>query len=382
MDSTETILQLAKDNATSLIKGGLKNSYVIVRENEILIMDTKDINTATNVWRWNAGGLGHSSTGYYGTYGTAITQDGQIVADFITTGVLNANLIKTGLLQSLNGVTTINMETGKFSNIVDGYGTVLERGGLLFSTEGENVGGIRSTRFADDKAINGFNIVNTKNGDYIDIGYVEGNDFEVSQSFTPVFRISKVLNSLLGNFIGIQLLEDTRLKSNKTLFFESNDSNTPHEIYNSTAGYLCEYGDNGIILGYKSGTERIRVFQIREEVGDSGSQIYLYKQCNMQDNKMLQVADIFTGTTTGRYLHEGWVGSIEKTAKRISNLNVYYDSGWYAYSTGSQGAPSDYGVMLHLKWGESDFIQIAFDFANNMYQRAWVNGGWTNWKTR
>ena len=31
MDSTETILQLAKDNATSLIKGGLKNSYVIVR---------------------------------------------------------------------------------------------------------------------------------------------------------------------------------------------------------------------------------------------------------------------------------------------------------------------------------------------------------------
>lgn len=57
MDSTETILQLAKDNATSLIKGGLKNSYVIVKENEIIIGDTKDINTMTNVWRWNNGGL-------------------------------------------------------------------------------------------------------------------------------------------------------------------------------------------------------------------------------------------------------------------------------------------------------------------------------------
>ena len=114
MDSTETILQIAKDNATALIKGGLKNSYVIVKENEIIIGDTKDINTMTNVWRWNNGGLGFSSTGYYGTFGTAITNDGKIVADFITTGVLNADLIKTGLLKSLNGNTWINMETGDF----------------------------------------------------------------------------------------------------------------------------------------------------------------------------------------------------------------------------------------------------------------------------
>jgi len=42
------------------------------------------------VWRWNSGGLGYSSTGYEGTYTTAITQDGAIVADFITTGTLDA----------------------------------------------------------------------------------------------------------------------------------------------------------------------------------------------------------------------------------------------------------------------------------------------------
>ncbi|MDU2670407.1 MAG: phage tail spike protein [Clostridium sp.] len=115
IDSTETILQLAKDNATALIKGGLKNSYVIVRENEIIIGDTKDINTMTNVWRWNSGGLGHSKTGYYGEFGTAITQDGSIVADFITTGVLNAALIKTGILKSFNGRSWINMEDGTFN---------------------------------------------------------------------------------------------------------------------------------------------------------------------------------------------------------------------------------------------------------------------------
>lgn len=113
--STESFLEAAKEIATGLINAGIKNSHVVVRENEILIMDTKDINTATNVWRWNSGGLGHSSTGYYGTYGTAITQDGSIVADFITTGQLNAALIKTGILISSNEKTWINMDDGTFS---------------------------------------------------------------------------------------------------------------------------------------------------------------------------------------------------------------------------------------------------------------------------
>ena len=115
VDSTDSILQQAKNNATALIKSGLKNSHVIVRENEILIMDTKDINTAIKVWRWNSGGLGYSGTGYYGTYGTAITQDGQIVADFIKTGILDASLIRTGTITSKDGSISINLDNGVFT---------------------------------------------------------------------------------------------------------------------------------------------------------------------------------------------------------------------------------------------------------------------------
>lgn len=115
VDSTDSILQQAKNNATALIKSGLKNSHVIVRENEILIMDTKDINTAIKVWRWNSGGLGYSGTGYYGTYGTAITQDGQIVADFIKTGILDASLIRTGTITSKDGSISINLDNGIFT---------------------------------------------------------------------------------------------------------------------------------------------------------------------------------------------------------------------------------------------------------------------------
>ncbi|MBU3112009.1 phage tail spike protein [Clostridium lacusfryxellense] len=111
----DDILQLAKDNATVLIKAGIKNSYVTVRENEIIIGDTKDINTMTKVWRWNSGGLGYSSTGYYGEFGIAMTNDGAIVADFITTGVLNANLIKTGIITSKNGNWKLNLDAETFN---------------------------------------------------------------------------------------------------------------------------------------------------------------------------------------------------------------------------------------------------------------------------
>lgn len=111
--SSDSILSEAKKNATDLINSGLKDSYVIVRKNEILIMDTQDINTAKNVWRWNNGGLGFSSTGYYGEFGTAITRDGKIVADFINTGLLNANLIRAGIIKGFNDNLIINLDIGE-----------------------------------------------------------------------------------------------------------------------------------------------------------------------------------------------------------------------------------------------------------------------------
>lgn len=85
-------------HATDLITGNL-GGYVILHDSngdgepdEILIMNTADISTATQVWRWNKNGLGYA-TSYAGTYGTAITQDGKIVANYITTGTLDASKI-------------------------------------------------------------------------------------------------------------------------------------------------------------------------------------------------------------------------------------------------------------------------------------------------
>ena len=96
---TNSDLQNAVNSATEWITG-TNGGYVTFRRSElgqpyeIVITDTDDIATAKKVWRWNNGGLGYSGSGYNGPYRTAITQDGSIVADFITTGTLNAALVK------------------------------------------------------------------------------------------------------------------------------------------------------------------------------------------------------------------------------------------------------------------------------------------------
>lgn len=83
--------------ATNLITGH-SGGYVVLnpaeKPQEILILDVPTIDEAVNVWRWNGGGLGHSSTGYNGEFSTAITADGSIVADFITAGILNGALLQ------------------------------------------------------------------------------------------------------------------------------------------------------------------------------------------------------------------------------------------------------------------------------------------------
>lgn len=141
LQETTSAIQSAVQNATKLIRGGLGGHVVMMADGnglpqEILIMDTDDITTAQKVWRWNLGGLGYSNEGYDGDYGTAITMDGQIVANFITTGTLNAALIKAGVLaaEDENPQNYWNMQTGEFhlvSNANVGQGITIDAQGNL-----------------------------------------------------------------------------------------------------------------------------------------------------------------------------------------------------------------------------------------------------------
>lgn len=133
---TTSAMQKAINNATNWLTSA--DGYVIAVKDdngtwkEILFLDTPSVETAKNVLRINTNGIGFSTNGVNGPYRNAWTIDGSLVADFITTGTLNAalakiinidatnintgtlnaDLIKAGAIQSVNGVTNINMETG------------------------------------------------------------------------------------------------------------------------------------------------------------------------------------------------------------------------------------------------------------------------------
>lgn len=113
------LINTAVKNATSLITGQ-NGGYVVINTNsisgqpyELLILDAPTIESAVNVWRWNVGGLGFSKNGYNGPYETAITSDGQIVADFIISGSLTANIIKAGVISSFDNSSWWDLESGE-----------------------------------------------------------------------------------------------------------------------------------------------------------------------------------------------------------------------------------------------------------------------------
>lgn len=119
IDRFPSLMASAIQNATKLITGQ-SGGYVVLNRDaengqpyELLIMDSPNIADAVNVWRWNVGGLGFSKNGYNGPYETAITADGAIVADFITSGALVASIIKAGTLSSQDGSSYWNLETGE-----------------------------------------------------------------------------------------------------------------------------------------------------------------------------------------------------------------------------------------------------------------------------
>ncbi len=91
------------DEQTSLITGG-QGGFIVFGYNadgqpeEMFIMDTADMATATNVIRLNKNGIGFSNNGINGPYTSAWTINGVFNADFIGAGSISANLITVGTM--------------------------------------------------------------------------------------------------------------------------------------------------------------------------------------------------------------------------------------------------------------------------------------------
>ena len=202
---TTSFIQQAVANATNWITGG-KGGYVIFQLNadgqpeEILIMDQPSIETAQNVWRWNQGGFGHSSTGYNGPYTTAITQDGAIVADFITAGTMLANIIHGGTLTlggqgNGNGVCRVLDASGNEVARLDVNGMTTSKatitGGGIDVVTGKDIAFVTLTstgnQYITKISPGGLSIVNPDTNSRL---YIDGASVECYQGNTELFSLT------------------------------------------------------------------------------------------------------------------------------------------------------------------------------------------------
>lgn len=187
---TDSRMDTAIENATAQITGA-DGGYVRFMYNangkltEILIMDTEDVTTATKVWRWNSGGLGYSSNGYGGPYALAMTQDGAIVADFVTTGTLDGTKINAKLLNivdangdvvaSFNDAIVLGKSGQARAELDFNSFEIVDSGGNVIATIGDTASSDGYTHITED---------------YVGTG--TQTRFELSQAYSSIVAIVSV----------------------------------------------------------------------------------------------------------------------------------------------------------------------------------------------
>lgn len=104
----------------------------------VLFMDTEDEATAKNILRINHMGLAFSNNGSSGPWTQAITIDGGLANQWIETWQLTASIIVAGILQSRDGKSFWNLDTGElnlngvFTSLKGRMKAVLDGGSLSY----------------------------------------------------------------------------------------------------------------------------------------------------------------------------------------------------------------------------------------------------------
>lgn len=202
-----SFVENAVNNATNWLTNG--KGYMVARKDaagntiDLLFMDTPDINTATDVLRIGQSGLGFSHTGVNGPYTNAWTIDGNLLADFITGGTLNAeqvNIINLIVdhLQSTDGTYTLDSSSAKMKftagqnlrvnidvdNIEDGSGDIFNSGNIKAYSGNVSSSGTLQDNNAHVSGMYGYygEFGRKRDGSYD--GYVETNEVRI-QTIRP-----------------------------------------------------------------------------------------------------------------------------------------------------------------------------------------------------
>jgi hypothetical protein len=191
----QQILQAEIDLVTDWLTDNQSHCYITQNDDGtikdfIFVNGNQPIETATQVMRINASGIGFSKTGVNGPFTNAFVFDsvkgGHLIADFITAGTMLADRIQGGTLESINSTTiggvtyknfSLNMTTGaiealklsiKSANFdLDESGNLTAKNATL--TSATVTGSITSVNGSNTAGINNGEVYSQYNGQKISL---------------------------------------------------------------------------------------------------------------------------------------------------------------------------------------------------------------------
>ncbi|MDO5397612.1 MAG: phage tail protein, partial [bacterium] len=194
LPTKQSILTKAKENADLLIKETTNGFVTLVTDEEggrhseaLVISSEKDYTKAAHYWIWNVNGLAHYSKSTddgkdVNELNVAITMDGAIVADYITTGTMSADRIRTGVLTSQDGNVVWNLNNSKYypdendtNNYYEAGSLTIKRGSIAL---GEPFGNWKGSFCVDNEGV----MVASK-------GYIGGFTITSDEIYNDVMRL-------------------------------------------------------------------------------------------------------------------------------------------------------------------------------------------------
>ena len=246
--SDKSYMERAIQNATDLIMSGKLGGYVTVTKNEIYIADNKDLDNAVKVWRWNSGGLGYSTNGKDGPFGLAMTQDGQIVADYIKSGNLDCSVLNVSnihgdsiLVDTIGALNGINQETDSYQYIKTGLLDSNGNYGIAIGQLTTNSDGTLSTSSSEYVKITSGRISFMQNG--TEVAYMSGKKLVIKNGDITAsdFRFTN------GGSIKSQLEQLAESVSSNGFDFEIDGGGWLRITSASSASYAVELGSSGAV---------------------------------------------------------------------------------------------------------------------------------------
>lgn len=225
-------------------------------------------------------------------------------ADYIVAGVLNANLIKTGIIRALNGESWINLDTGeaqitgelRSANGDEWVG--LNAGGLTFQDwhRQEQVLRVASANFTENRDMNGIVFAMPRYSDFIGFSHIDKENLndgwttsDTQYNFLEMWSSDQLVDGVQKNK-GISFYARAFFNGGIRVKSASDNSYatiTGTSTYNNGTGItkklLGLYGDNGVILGYKNADSLTARLIVSEECfAGTGDTITSFGNWNFQ----------------------------------------------------------------------------------------------------